>query len=717
METELLNIISDIKESKTGECLYLTENGLNDNEAVVVADALQSNKSLKRFAAFGNRFGEIGGLAFVKVLQANTNLRELGLSSNIIGDKAVIAIAEALASNSTLRELRLSNTGVGDISAVALANALKTNISLSVLRLDRNQIKHIGAIALADTIATHNKTIQSLWLNSNHFGDEGGKAFVRMIEVNSSLKCLMMDNNELTNELGQMMIKAVKANRTLEVLDLDMNKFDAETHKQIKYLMSHPAQMQRQKSAAYVKIMNETTEHQLEMYEIAQCALKNCHLSEHNSEHLLLDNAETPEIKYTPQEKYYAKRNSYPVLEPDTIRAFQHKLANYGVNVHTTRMGLTTSIYSFLKATFFKLNTRQLKTNGKTVKILVCKDQYGFFFKIAKYTDVDVILIDTLKNGKIDINDLTETLRICKAENVIIGFIFSNPINPTQVVYSQEEVDRLAVVLSDNVDVIFDDLTNMDTCRSSYNRRLLSSNVRFESHDDEELFKNILILANRKRSHSVSDVDIFSGSHGKHIGTFIRSSLVRKTIVLWSPGKAYTSACRISCIAIPNEFLDSKLITFYNKTCFAYESQWRIQEFLLNKMYTAPLLCVQHCMRMFDVYKEGLFYLNLALSKRVHIGYHGFVKLKPRKYRASNTVEMDFSGFRSYTIDGKSLRTGVDVFHLLVNNVKTKTIPCEANFISGIEVRCSLGIPAEMIQSFCRRLYDYFMSVEIIKSE
>jgi len=115
--------------------LNLGGNRLNDKHALLIGEALTTNKMLKELYISHNNIRSCRGLA--AGLGSNQTLEVLGLSSNKISDQGCQLLAKTLTNrNCILRELHLcQNKGIGKTGTVALEESLQINCSLEKLVL------------------------------------------------------------------------------------------------------------------------------------------------------------------------------------------------------------------------------------------------------------------------------------------------------------------------------------------------------------------------------------------------------------------------------------------------------------------------------------------------------------------------------------------------------------------------------------------------------
>lgn len=83
-----------------------------DLEAIVIAELLKANTSVKRLDLARNQIGDAGARALAAMLGVNGTLEYLNLESNVFGEKAGEAFATGLGSNATLQYLNLTYNSV-----------------------------------------------------------------------------------------------------------------------------------------------------------------------------------------------------------------------------------------------------------------------------------------------------------------------------------------------------------------------------------------------------------------------------------------------------------------------------------------------------------------------------------------------------------------------------------------------------------------------------
>ncbi|CAF3319953.1 unnamed protein product [Rotaria sp. Silwood2] len=121
--------------------LWLKQNSITSQGALILADALQHNITLRELYLYGNQISDIGSRALAQALSTEySTLTRLSLGSNDITDEGARYFSDMLKINRTLRHLLLSTNKIGDRGCSYLANALiYHNTTLERLDLDLNR--------------------------------------------------------------------------------------------------------------------------------------------------------------------------------------------------------------------------------------------------------------------------------------------------------------------------------------------------------------------------------------------------------------------------------------------------------------------------------------------------------------------------------------------------------------------------------------------------
>lgn len=149
--------------------LNIQGDNLDDNEAIEIANALQTYPTIPQVNLSRNRIGGIGATALLNTLQSNIALRALWLNDNNIDDYGARALASFLKTNQTLSLLNMSKNNISNEGAIEVGEALLVNPCLSNIDLAHNNIGNEGVISLVGCIANNNNTrLTSLNLCDNN---------------------------------------------------------------------------------------------------------------------------------------------------------------------------------------------------------------------------------------------------------------------------------------------------------------------------------------------------------------------------------------------------------------------------------------------------------------------------------------------------------------------------------------------------------------------
>ena len=162
-------IANGLRENTALEELILDANPINTDGIIAIAQAVRLNSTLLTLSLEGIMFDREAVYQFADALQSNnaTQLRDLNLNKNMIETTGAQRLAEALETNTTLRRLRLQHNDINDEGVMALSRVLSVhNTSLETLELDVNQMTDEAAIYMASRLP-HFMGLQRLTLSGN----------------------------------------------------------------------------------------------------------------------------------------------------------------------------------------------------------------------------------------------------------------------------------------------------------------------------------------------------------------------------------------------------------------------------------------------------------------------------------------------------------------------------------------------------------------------
>lgn len=179
--------------------LSLQRASIGDEGAIRIGEA---GGTLKKLDLGGNTIGRDGAVALARRAES------LSLQENEIGDDGAAALGDCLGKN--VRKLRLDKNAIGDAGAIGLAPAVA---ELDVLQLSRNRIADAGAEELARRVRA-----KHLDLSRNYIGDRGGVALAAALERSRTLLSLGLEDNPFGDETVAAFARALGANQTVENL-------------------------------------------------------------------------------------------------------------------------------------------------------------------------------------------------------------------------------------------------------------------------------------------------------------------------------------------------------------------------------------------------------------------------------------------------------------------------------------------------------------------
>ncbi|CAF1031253.1 unnamed protein product [Adineta ricciae] len=202
------------------------ENRISEEGTKYLADALETNKTLRNLDLSGNRTGDAGVKYLANSLQKN-QLKELILANQYknyqIGDLGAQYLADALKQNTCLTKLDLSSNQIGDTGAQYLADALRNNQTLITLNLESNLIQNTGLEYLHNALKD-NQTLKELKLakNPGSFGMAVSAAI--QIRNNQAITTISVQCGSIDDESIKFVSEALLHNQTLIELNLSSNK-------------------------------------------------------------------------------------------------------------------------------------------------------------------------------------------------------------------------------------------------------------------------------------------------------------------------------------------------------------------------------------------------------------------------------------------------------------------------------------------------------------
>ena len=187
----------------------------------------------------------------IESLKTNSTITTINLSNCGIGNKMAKIIADSLFENVTLQELYLDNNLIKNEGIKALAKALRQHPCLKVANLASNKkIEKEGWIYFFNALSS-NPGLHHLNLDSCEIGDKEAKAISKMLESNVTLEELILSNNRITVKGMTCLSESLNEHPSIKVLDLAGNRIALKHVSMLEKLVSKGIQVRVNTGAQY----------------------------------------------------------------------------------------------------------------------------------------------------------------------------------------------------------------------------------------------------------------------------------------------------------------------------------------------------------------------------------------------------------------------------------------------------------------------------------
>lgn len=221
------------------QSLDVSGNGITDNGAVALGQALTGNKTLKELLLSWNGIANAGTIALARVVESSpleildlagvsqgrggssrdNSLRTHQLTAGM-GDSGCARLAQALSHSKCKRLILSRHHGVTATGILSLSSNMVHSQHLVHLELQRIPVTDDGAVALADAIAEASSTLKTLDLTINKISNRGAKALAHSLTTNTTLTTLNLTQNAIQLEGLQALEAAAAVNTTLDSLQV-----------------------------------------------------------------------------------------------------------------------------------------------------------------------------------------------------------------------------------------------------------------------------------------------------------------------------------------------------------------------------------------------------------------------------------------------------------------------------------------------------------------
>ena len=346
---------------------------------------------------------------------------------------------------------------------------------------------------------------------------------------------------------------------------------------------------------------------------------------------------------------HYTSHNGDPKLRD----AIKKKLEKDGIKLKEKNIVVSTSIFEILKDLYSILNWTPKHS------ILIPVPAFGQHPYQAVHCNMKVHFLNvTQESGwKITPEDLDKTLTLTKPTM----FLFTNPVNPTGVVYNKEEVEKLAAILKKHQILVISD----------------------------EIFKDVLLDKNQQpfsigAVEGMENLTITLSGLGKSMG-LVGLRLSYGCIPDWLIGKLPEPS---SGISKPVE----------KAAIYALQDNFENQEYLQMSMrgYNKRL----------KIIKEFVINMDRELNKKFNIDIFNagfFIKLYIEP-KATNVVLVSFQGLKGKYSDKKQINSSVDLAFYILEKTGIALTPGEVFLIKGEKMVLRIPLAAQNLDLGLERI-------------
>ena len=328
-------------------------------------------------------------------------------------------------------------------------------------------------------------------------------------------------------------------------------------------------------------------------------------------------------------------------------KAIISKFRKDGIKADHNNILVHTSVFEILENIYFTVNW------AANDSILIPVPTFGYYASQAAYHKIKVQFIKTSQqsNWKINSKDLDEALQKTKSKI----FLFTNPVNPTGVVYTKEEVEKLAQVFKKHGTIVIAD----------------------------EIFKDIILKGEQTpfsigAIEGMEDLTITLNGVGKSMGLAgLRVSYAH--VPHWLITKLPKPLCGLSKPA-EKAAIEALKDNLENRTYFKKVKQKYIEKTDTIKTY----------LKIID--KE----LNRKFTNKSSVA-GSFAKLYLEAY-STNVALLQFPGVKGKFTHDKQINTSLDLAYYLYEKAGVALVPGEASFIEGKEMVLRIPLSAKNLK-------------------
>lgn len=191
------DLIDKIKKNISTSMYILPMRKISTDQAIALAEALESNTSMTEFYASGHNFGHRGILAFAEMLKVNQTLEKLCI---VCQDESLAYLIQGLTDNvdNRIQHLDLENRALTSRGMSSLCQYLATgHCKITHLNLSRNCLNDTSILELAKAIES-NTRLEWLNLAENHFLGHDRSLTQLVSSLNGKHVALNLSHNDLS---------------------------------------------------------------------------------------------------------------------------------------------------------------------------------------------------------------------------------------------------------------------------------------------------------------------------------------------------------------------------------------------------------------------------------------------------------------------------------------------------------------------------------------
>ena len=208
----------------------LSGKGIKEQDATPLATVIEQNGKLSTLNLSSNQLGGAFAGMLATAVAKSRSLEAIDLSDNALGAEGGKAFAEAIAVSTSLTEVTLLKNEFDVKTAKTLSQVSREKqVSLCGIAIDQAEASFKGlGLRTADVVliaaaVEFRSSLTSINLDGNEIGNEGCKAFGKVLASSRNIKTVNLTNNKISEEGAKHIADAVAASRSLSVVDMRFN--------------------------------------------------------------------------------------------------------------------------------------------------------------------------------------------------------------------------------------------------------------------------------------------------------------------------------------------------------------------------------------------------------------------------------------------------------------------------------------------------------------